>query len=129
VCLDTSSLIAYLQGDSGADVGLIDQALADQVGAISPVTVAELLSDPALSSMLKQTILELPVLQILGAGRSTPSKGDPKRPPSESCRYSYRPKLPRSPGNARHARSRLQSLCVRVGTPPCGALRVATPTA
>ena len=65
LCLDTSSLIAYLQGDSGADVGLIDQALVDQVGAISPVTVAELLSDPDLSSTLKQTILELPVLQIL----------------------------------------------------------------
>src|SRR5512138_3050659 len=65
LCLDTSSLIAYLQGDSGADVGLIDQALADQVGAISPVTLAELLSDPDLSSTLKQTILELPVLQIL----------------------------------------------------------------
>lgn len=65
LCLDTSSLIAYLQGDSGADVGLIDQALVDQVGAISPVTVAELLSDPDLSSTLRQTILELPVLQIL----------------------------------------------------------------
>jgi len=65
LCLDTSSLIAYLQGDSGADVGLIDQALVDQVGAISPVTVAELLSDHHLSSTLKQTILELPVLQIL----------------------------------------------------------------
>ncbi|MGQ0665509.1 MAG: type II toxin-antitoxin system VapC family toxin [Nitrospiraceae bacterium] len=65
LCLDTSSLIAYLQGDSGADVDLIDQALVDQVGAVSPVTVAELLSDPALSSTLKHTILELPVLQIL----------------------------------------------------------------
>ena len=70
LCLDTSSLIAYLQGDSGADVGLIDQALVDQVGAISPVTVAELLSDPDLSSTLKQTILELPVLQILEGFRA-----------------------------------------------------------
>ena len=65
LCLDTSSLIAYLQGDSGADVDLIDRALVDQVGAVSPVTVAELLSDPGLSSTLKHTILELPILQIL----------------------------------------------------------------
>jgi predicted nucleic acid-binding protein len=64
LCLDTSSLIAYLQGDSGADVELVDQALLDQVGAVSPVTVAELLSQPNLTSTLRQTILELPTLQV-----------------------------------------------------------------
>lgn len=64
LCLDTSSLIAYLQGESGKDVDLIDQALADQIGAVSPVTVSELLSDPRLSAMLRNTILELPVLQL-----------------------------------------------------------------
>ncbi len=64
LCLDTSSLIAYLQGDSGKDVDLIDQALLDQVGAVSPVTVSELLSDPKLSPALRTTILELPVLQV-----------------------------------------------------------------
>ncbi len=64
LCLDTSSLIAYLQGDGGADVELVDQALIDQVGALSPVTVSELLSDPNLTSTLRRTILELPTLQI-----------------------------------------------------------------
>lgn len=64
LCLDTSSLIAYLQGDDGADVHLVDQALIDQVGVLSPVTVAELLSDPQLSSTLRQTILEIPTLHI-----------------------------------------------------------------
>lgn len=64
LCLDTSSLIAYLEGDEGADVDLVDQALIDQVGVLSPVTVAELLSDPHLSSTLRQTILEIPTLPV-----------------------------------------------------------------
>ncbi|MDH4088291.1 MAG: type II toxin-antitoxin system VapC family toxin [Nitrospira sp.] len=64
LCLDTSSLIAYLQGEEGADVDLVDQALIDQVGVLSPVTVAELLSDPDLSQTLRRTILELPTLSM-----------------------------------------------------------------
>ena len=64
LCLDTSSLIAYLQGEEGADVDLVDQALIDQVGVLSPVTVAELLSDPDLPPTLRRTILELPTLPL-----------------------------------------------------------------
>ncbi len=64
LCLDTSSLIAYLQGDGGADVDLVDQALMDQIGVLSLVTVTELLSDHHLSSSLRQTILEIPTLSI-----------------------------------------------------------------
>ena len=64
LCLDTSSLIAYLQGVDGADVDVIDQALIDQVGVLSPVTVSELLSDPHLSATVRKTILEIPTLPI-----------------------------------------------------------------
>jgi predicted nucleic acid-binding protein len=64
LCLDTSSLIAYLQGDEGTDVDLVDQALTDQIGVLSPITVAELFSDPQLGSALRQTILEIPTLHI-----------------------------------------------------------------
>lgn len=64
LCLDTSSLIAYLQGEDGADVEAIDQALMDHVGVLSPVTVSELLSDPHLSLTLRRTILELPTLPL-----------------------------------------------------------------
>lgn len=64
LCLDTSSLIAYLQGDDGADVDVVDQALIDQVGVLSPVTVSELLSDPHLSTTVRKTILEIPSLSI-----------------------------------------------------------------
>lgn len=65
LCLDTSSLIAYLEGSRGADVELIDQALSDEVGVISPITVTELLSDAHLRENVRQTILELPVLSIM----------------------------------------------------------------
>jgi predicted nucleic acid-binding protein len=64
LCLDTSSVIAYLQGEEGADVEAVEQALIDQVGVLSPITVAELLSDPHLTSTLRRTILELPTLPI-----------------------------------------------------------------
>jgi predicted nucleic acid-binding protein len=64
LCLNTNSLIAYPQGEEGANVDLIDQALIDQVGVLSPVTVSELLSDPHLSQTLRRTILELPTLSI-----------------------------------------------------------------
>lgn len=65
LCIDTSSLIAYLEGASGKDVALIEQAFLDGVGVICPVTMTELLSDPELSPFVKKTILELPVLPIL----------------------------------------------------------------
>lgn len=64
LCLDTSSLIAYLQGEEGADIAIIDQALIDQIGVLSPVTVSELFSDPNLSPTLRRTILELPTLSL-----------------------------------------------------------------
>ncbi len=37
LCLDIRSLIAYLQGEEGADVDLIDQALINQVGVLAEV--------------------------------------------------------------------------------------------
>jgi len=64
ICLDTSSMIAYLQGVKGKDVNLIDQALMDQVVAFSPVTVTELLSASNLSSHLRETLLAIPMLSI-----------------------------------------------------------------
>jgi len=64
ICLDTSSLIAFLEGGTGGDVETVDKALQDQTGAIAPVTLAELLSDPELPRTLRETILNLPVLPI-----------------------------------------------------------------
>lgn len=64
LCVDTSSLIAYLEGAEGEDVDTIDQAFADQVGVITPITVTEVLSDPSLNKNVRETILQLPVLPL-----------------------------------------------------------------
>ena len=64
ICLDTSSMVAYLQGLEGKDVTLIDHALLDQLAVFSPVTVTELLSAPNLSSTLRETLLAIPMLLI-----------------------------------------------------------------
>ncbi|HEY4485092.1 MAG TPA: PIN domain-containing protein [Nitrospiria bacterium] len=64
LCIDTSSLIAYLQGAAGPDVDLVDRAFIDEVGIVSPVTITELLSDPHLSRSVRELILQLPVLPI-----------------------------------------------------------------
>ncbi len=64
LCVDTSSLIAYLEGAEGEDVDTIDRAFADQVGAITPITVTEVLSDPSLNKNVRETILQLPVLPL-----------------------------------------------------------------
>lgn len=65
LCIDTSSLIAYLEGARGQDVEFVDQAFSDEVGAISPVTLTEVLSDPRLGRPTREAILQLPVLPIL----------------------------------------------------------------
>jgi predicted nucleic acid-binding protein len=64
LCIDTSSLIAYLEGAPGPDVDLVTQAFSDEVGILSPVTVTEILSDPRLSPMVREAILELPVFPM-----------------------------------------------------------------
>lgn len=65
LCLDTSSVIAYLEGHSGSDIEAVDRALEDQEGVIAPVTLSELLSDPSLSRTLRKIIIELPVLPVV----------------------------------------------------------------
>lgn len=64
ICLDTSSLIAFLEGDAGNDVEVVAQALQEQKGMIAPVTLTELLSDPKLPRTLRETISHLPVIPV-----------------------------------------------------------------
>ena len=65
LCIDTSSFISYLEGESGADVDLIDRAFTDKVGMIAPVTLTEMLSDPQLNKAAQDAILQLPLLPVL----------------------------------------------------------------
>ena len=64
IAADTSSLIAFLQGDEGDDTDLIQSALDHQQLALPPVVLTELLSDPALPRPVRTLLAGLPILDI-----------------------------------------------------------------
>ncbi len=64
IAADTSTWIAFLQGDIVRDVEALDQSLANrQVLMASPV-LTELLSDPKLTSAVSKTLSEVPLIEI-----------------------------------------------------------------
>ncbi len=48
IAVDTSSIIAYLRGDLGEDVEMVDHAITGEVAVLPPVVLSEFLSDPRL---------------------------------------------------------------------------------
>jgi predicted nucleic acid-binding protein len=62
IAVDTSTWIAFLQGDSGEDADLLDRALQDRQVVMPPAVLTEVLSDPKLPAEVFQTLLELPLL-------------------------------------------------------------------
>jgi predicted nucleic acid-binding protein len=64
ICADTSSLVALLAGEHGRDVELVRRALLERTLLIAPVSVAELLSDPDLTSSFEALVLRIPQLEI-----------------------------------------------------------------
>jgi hypothetical protein len=59
-----STWIAFLQGDRGQDVLLLDQALEDQQVLMAPAVLTELLGDPELPRDVAQTLCEVPLIEI-----------------------------------------------------------------
>jgi len=55
IAVDTSIWIRFFEGDSGADVKVLDSALQDRQVLMVPVVLAEMLSDPKLPSEVSQT--------------------------------------------------------------------------
>jgi predicted nucleic acid-binding protein len=64
IAADTSTWIAFLEGASGEDAHLLDQALADRQVWMVPVVLTELLSDPGLSSEVAATLAEVPMIEV-----------------------------------------------------------------
>lgn len=62
IAVDTSTLVAYLEGASGTDVEAVDRALGDQQIVLPPVVLCEILSDPGLPSGARKTLQALPLL-------------------------------------------------------------------
>jgi predicted nucleic acid-binding protein len=65
IALDSSSLIAYLEGDSGEDASAVEFALAQKQVILPPLVLSELLSDPQLERSLVSLLTQLPALSIL----------------------------------------------------------------
>ena len=64
IAADTSSMIAFLEGDEGEDVELIQAALDHQQLALPPVVLSELLSDPSISRSVRSLLAGLPLLDL-----------------------------------------------------------------
>jgi predicted nucleic acid-binding protein len=64
IAADTSTWIAFLQGDQGEDTDFLDKALADRQGAMAPVVLTELPSGPKLNSDVRDTLAALPLNEI-----------------------------------------------------------------
>ena len=64
IAVDTSTWIAYLQGDGGEDVELLDRALQGRQVLMVPVVLTEVLSEPKLSSAVSQTISAVPLMEV-----------------------------------------------------------------
>ena len=64
IALDTSSLRAFVEGEAGKDVAVVQQALVDGVAVIPPVVLTELLSGPNLPEALVKALSAIPLLDI-----------------------------------------------------------------
>ena len=64
IAVDTSTWIAFLQGDGGQDADLLDRALQDRQVLMVPVVLTEILSDPKLPSEVSQSLSELPLIEV-----------------------------------------------------------------
>jgi len=64
IAVDTSTWIAFFEGDVGADVELLDKALQDRQVLMVPAVLTELLSDPKLPAEASRILLGLPLIDV-----------------------------------------------------------------
>lgn len=64
IAVDTSSMVAYFQGEAGSDSDRIDFGLEWAQLVLPPVVLTELLSDPKLPSEFVKLLSSLPILEI-----------------------------------------------------------------
>jgi predicted nucleic acid-binding protein len=64
IAADTSSMVAFLEGDAGDDAEIIQSALEHQQLALPPVVLTELLSEPTLPQAVRTLLTALPILNV-----------------------------------------------------------------
>lgn len=62
--VDTSTWIAFLQGEGGEDSELLDRALQDRLVLMAPAVLTELLSDLALPQETAKFLGDLPLIEL-----------------------------------------------------------------
>lgn len=64
IAADTSTWIAFFEGEGGKDVEILDQSLQARQVLMVPPVLTELLSDPKITSEVSNTLSELPLIEI-----------------------------------------------------------------
>src|SRR2546429_2598313 len=64
IAADTSTWIAFLEGERAPDTELLDQALRDRQLLMVPVVLTELLSDPKVPVQVARTLCDVPAIEI-----------------------------------------------------------------
>lgn len=64
IAADTSTWIAFLEGESGDDVRMLATALADRQVVMAPAVLTELVSDPELRASAARTLSDVPLIDI-----------------------------------------------------------------
>jgi predicted nucleic acid-binding protein len=64
IAADTSTWIAFLEGERGQDAQMLDRALEDRQVLMVPAALTELLSDPKLPSGVADLLSEVPIIDI-----------------------------------------------------------------
>lgn len=65
IATDTSSLVAYLKGERGPDIDLLDAAAANGQLRLPPVVITEILSDKTSSGLLATILPDILALDLL----------------------------------------------------------------
>jgi predicted nucleic acid-binding protein len=65
IALDSSSLIAFLEGAGGSDTQLVEQTLIDHQACLPPAVLTEILSDPKLPKDVRELLLQVPRLEVI----------------------------------------------------------------
>lgn len=78
IAVDSSTLIAYIQGASGADVDLFDTVLENNRIVLPPPVVTEVFCDLELPQSLRALLIKLPVLELTDGfwQRAAQSRGE-----------------------------------------------------
>ncbi len=64
IAADSSTWVAFLQGDGGEDLQLLQKALQDRQVLMAPAVLTEVLSAPQLPSSVAATLSEIPLIEV-----------------------------------------------------------------